>query len=158
MLNAYTLYVIIFLLIGQVKKLNLRYVEELPCAEKWLKLRKTTGLNAYNRPIDIAQKGLDNSLYGISVYSNDELIGMARVIGDGYTCFYVQDVIVNPNYQGKGIGKKIMKKIMTYLDNVEENAIVALMSAKGKESFYEQFGFIKRPNDTYGCGMIRKKK
>lgn len=138
--------------------MNLRYVEGLPGAEKWLELRKTAGLNAYNRPIEVAQKGLDNSLYGISVYNDDnELVGMARVIGDGYTCFYVQDVIVRPNYQGKGIGKIIMRKIIAYLDNVEENAIVALMSAKGKESFYEQFGFIRRPNDTYGSGMIRKK-
>lgn len=138
--------------------MDIRYVEGLPEASKWLNLRKLVGFNAYNRPLDIAQRGLDNSLYGVSVYDGDKLIGMARVIGDGYTCFYVQDVLVNPEYQGLGIGKSIMKKIIKFLDNVDQDAIVALMSSKGREGFYEQFGFIRRPNDNYGCGMIKLRK
>ena len=138
--------------------MDIRYVEGLPEASKWLNLRKLVGFNAYNRPLDIAQKGLDNSLYGVSVYDGDKLIGMARVIGDGYTCFYVQDVLVNPEYQGLGIGKNIMKKIVEFLDNVDQDAIVALMSSKGREGFYEQFGFVRRPNDNYGCGMIKLRK
>lgn len=138
--------------------MNIRYVEGLPEASKWLNLRKLVGFNAYKRPLDIAQKGLDNSLYGVSVYDGDKLIGMARVIGDGYTCFYVQDVLVNPEYQGLGIGKNIMNRIVAFLDNVDQDAIVALMSSKGREGFYEQFGFIRRPNDNYGCGMIKLRK
>lgn len=141
-----------------MNRLDIRYVEGLPEASKWLNLRKLVGFNAYNRPLDIAQRGLDNSLYGVSVYDGDKLIGMARVIGDGYTCFYVQDVLVNPEYQGLGIGKSIMKKIIKFLDNVDQDAIVALMSSKGREGFYEQFGFIRRPNDNYGCGMIKLRK
>jgi hypothetical protein len=31
--------------------------------------------------------------------------------------------------------------------------MVVLVAAKGKEEFYEKFGFINRPNDIYGAGM-----
>ena len=137
--------------------MNIRYVEELPDAARWLKLREIAGLKGHKRPLDIAQKGLDNSIYGVSVYDGTKLIGMARIVGDGYTCFYLQDVIVDPNYQGYGIGRQIMDRILKYLDNVEENAIIGLMSAKGKEGFYERFGFIQRPTDELGSGMIKKK-
>lgn len=137
--------------------MDIRYVEGLPDAVKWLKLREVVGLNGHNRPLDIAQKGLDNSIYGVSVYDGTQLIGMARIIGDGYTCFYLQDVIVHPKYQGHGIGRQIMNRILNYLDHVEENAIIGLMSAKGKEGFYERFGFVKRPNNELGSGMIKKK-
>lgn len=137
--------------------MNIRYVEELPDAARWLKLREIAGLKGHKRPLDIAQKGLDNSIYGVSVYDGTKLIGMARIVGDGYTCFYLQDVIVDPNYQGYGIGRQIMDRILKYLDNVEENAIIGLMSAKGKEGFYERFGFVQRPTDELGSGMIKKK-
>lgn len=135
--------------------MKIRYVEELPEASKWLELRKQAGLNAHERPLEVAQKGLDNSIYGVSVYDGTELIGMARIVGDGYTCFYLQDVIVSPNYQGYGIGNQIMLKMLEYLDNVDDNAIIGLMSAKGKEGFYERFGFVQRPTNELGSGMIK---
>lgn len=135
--------------------LKIKYVEERPTAKNWLKLRKTVGLYGHDRPLDIAEKGLQNSLYVVCVYDREELIGMARIIGDGYTCFYIQDVLVHPKYQGRGIGKEIMKRILEYIKDVDKTAIIGLMSSKGKESFYEKFGFIKRPNDKYGSGMIK---
>ena len=135
--------------------LEIRYVEEKPDAKKWLELRAIVGLYGHDRPLEIAKKGLENSLYVVCVYNGEELIGMARVIGDGYTCFYIQDVLVNPEYQGRGIGKEIMKRILNYLKDVDKTAIIGLMSSKGKESFYEKFGFIRRPNEDYGPGMIK---
>lgn len=137
--------------------MNFEYKEELPKAEDWLKLRGILNLKGYNRPIDIAQKGLDNSIYGITVYFKGELIGMSRIIGDGYTCFYVQDVLVHPEFQGLGIGKELMNRISNYLDNVDNSAIIGLMSAKGREGFYKKYGFIERPNNELGCGMVRIK-
>ena len=48
--------------------MNIRYVEELPDAARWLKLREIVGLKGHKRPLDIALKGFDNSIYGVSVY------------------------------------------------------------------------------------------
>ena len=35
---------------------------------------------------------------------------------------------------------------------------VDLMAAKGREAFYEKFGFVKRPDDNWGCGMTQRIK
>jgi len=68
--------------------------------------------------------------------------------------FYIQDVIVIPEYQNKGIGTQLMKKVMEYIEkHANDNSVIGLMSAKGKEKFYEKFGFSIRPNENFGSGM-----
>ena len=50
-----------------------------------------------------------------------------------------------------------MECLMAYIEKVAMsacNTMVGLMSAKGKERFYEKFGFQKRPNEFQGNGMI----
>ncbi|PAJ68853.1 hypothetical protein CJF42_26235 [Pseudoalteromonas sp. NBT06-2] len=70
--------------------------------------------------------------------------------------FYVQDIVVHPVYQQLGLGHKIMQYIESYLSGVaKKGATVGLLSAKGKEGFYERFGYIKRPNDILGHGMCK---
>jgi predicted N-acetyltransferase YhbS len=81
---------------------------------------------------------------------------MARVIGDSGLYFYIQDVIVLPKYQKMGIGIMLMKKVMNYLEtNIIPHTVVGLMASKGKEPFYEKFGFAKRPSERRGHGMFR---
>ena len=102
------------------------------------------------------EKGLDNSLYCVCAQIEDEVIGMARVVGDSSICFYIQDVIVKPEYQSMGIGKKMMESVMIYISkNASSGAVVGLMSAKGKEEFYKKFGFWQRPNENFGHGMMQ---
>jgi len=85
-----------------------------------------------------------------------ELVGCGRIIGDKGFLYYVQDIIVLPKYQMQGIGTKIMDSIMDYLKKqCVERAIIGLMTAKEKERFYKKYGFIERPNDNLGAGMIK---
>lgn len=117
-------------------------------------LREAVGWSA--RAVDDIQRGLDGSLFAVCAFAGNEIIGSARVVGDGCSVFYVQDVIVLPAYQGLGVGKAIMEKIMEYIENHAcEGAVVGLMAAVGRESFYEQFGFHVRPNEREGAGMIQ---
>lgn len=61
----------------------------------------------------VSKIALENSLYTVSVYDNNEIIGFGRLIGDGSCYFYIHDVIVLPKYQNKGIGKLIVEKLIT---------------------------------------------
>lgn len=73
------------------------------------------------------------------------------------TFLYIQDIMVIPKYQGKQIGTEIMYKLLEQVDRykkVNPNIRTYLGSSKGKEGFYEKFGFISRPNDKLGAGMI----
>jgi GNAT superfamily N-acetyltransferase len=81
---------------------------------------------------------------------------MTRLIFDGAYIAVLVDVIVLSEYQGHGIGKTMIEKALAYLKNNianDEQVLVMLMCAKGKEGFYEKMGFIKRPDETYGAGM-----
>ena len=124
------------------------------CSIDFIKLRESAG---WGRPLENQiEAGLKNSLFTVSAIHNNQIIGMGRLVGDGFTICYIQDLIVLPEYQGKGVGKAIMEKLIAY---ISENAMpntyvtVGLFSAKGKESFYEKFGFYIRPNENRGAGM-----
>ncbi len=83
---------------------------------------------------------------------------MARVVGDGGYVFFICDVIVHPDYQSQGLGRKIIENVLGWLeDQVEEGEtiMVNLMSAMNKEEFYGKLGFHKRPFGNHGSGMSR---
>lgn len=104
----------------------------------------------------ILKASIEASLFWVTVYDTDKLIGTGRIIGDGAMYFYIQDIIVAPSYQKQGIGHLIMTDIENYLINTCFNgATVALLSAQGKESFYAQYGYVKRNSDILGLGMCK---
>ena len=117
------------------------------------RLRKSVGWEEHN--FNDVFLSLKNTLYlVIAKNEKHEIIGMARIIGDQGMYFYIQDVIVLPDYQKQNVGFELMKKIMTYIEkNKKENMFIGLMAAKGKEGFYKKFGFVERPAEKYGPGM-----
>jgi len=133
--------------------MNIEYTNSLT-VEEFNYLRVAVGWDAIEN--ELTSKGLENSAFTVCARDDEKAIGMARVITDyGYVVF-ITDVIVVPEYQGKGIGGEIMKRIMNYInENISpgQKKLIQLMSRDGKEEFYEKFGFIKRPTGAMGCGM-----
>ena len=127
-------------------------IEKLPNAEEYNMLRETTDWGTYAE--DFIQQYLANSLFCVCAMAGDNCVGMARVVGDGGLVFYIQDVIVVPEYQSRGIGTQMVAAVMRYIRSIAvQNTMIGLMAAKGKESFYEKSGFVTRPNGKYGAGM-----
>ena len=127
-------------------------------ADDFIFLQKSVGFGCPN--LTQTEICLKNSMYSISIEIDEKIIGMGRIVGDGARNFYLQDINVHPDYQGQGIGKIIVAKLLEYIKNYTDSINlkncrlqIGLMAAKGKESFYELFGFIKRPNDSQGNGM-----
>ena len=101
---------------------------------------------------------LERSVLAITALDGDIEVGSARVVGDGGYQFFISDVIVRPEYQGRGIGKEMLTRLMDKALSVAdegETIMVNLMSAQDKEPFYEKLGFMRRPNDERGCGMTK---
>ena len=111
----------------------------------------------WKNPDDEALKAsIENSQFWVAVYDIDKLIGTGRVVGDSAMYFYIQDIIVAPSYQKQGIGHLVMTHIENYLSNTCSNsATIALLSAHGKESFYTQYGYVKRDGGGLGLGMCK---
>jgi len=118
-------------------------------------LRKAVGWEEH-RIEDIKRALMNTSYLLIAKSEENKIVGMARVIGDEGLYYYIQDVIVIPGYQNKGIGRKMMEKILDYIEkHKKEGLFVGLMAAKGKEGFYKKFGFLERPAEQYGAGMCK---
>lgn len=103
------------------------------------------------------EAAIRNSLYVVSVMKDGMIAGMGRLIGDCARICYVQDLFVKPEFQHQGIGHLILHRLLDYVrDHGIKGTIITigLMSAKGKEGFYESLGFRTRPNDREGAGMV----
>jgi GNAT superfamily N-acetyltransferase len=99
--------------------------------------------------------GLASSLFSCVVEHAGEVVACARVVGDGGMYFYVQDVIVVPEYKGRGLGAQVMEAVVRYLEGAARpGAFVGLMAAQGAEGFYERYGFQRRPDDRPGMFRV----
>ncbi len=102
-----------------------------------------------------AQVGLSNSVSFVARVEGTP-VGMTRIVTDGGYIALIVDMIVHPDYQGKGLGKTLMRMAMGYLrQRIPEGAFIYLnlMSAKGKDEFYKKLGFTERPCEIFGAGF-----
>jgi GNAT superfamily N-acetyltransferase len=88
-------------------------------------------------PSDL-QVAFSNSMFKCFVYDSGRLIAVGRALADGRDCSYICDVAVHPSYQGLGIGKQIVSKLV---DLSKGHKKIILYAAAGKESFYLKLGF-----------------
>ena len=113
-------------------------------AEDFIRLKLSAGFR--ERPVELVERALANNLYDVIAVKDDEVIGMGRLVGDGVMYWYLQEIVVLPEYQGEGIGTAIVNKLLDYIaEHTEEGNFtsVGLTAAEGKEGFYERFGFAK---------------
>lgn len=127
-------------------------VERIPTVSEYQFLRTSVGW--HNHSDIVVERSLQNSLYSVCAISVDEVVGFGRLVGDGYLYFYLQDMMVLPSYQGRGIGYQIVKKIHDYVISIAQpGAFFGLMAAEGASSMYEQFGFKSRPTNMPGMSL-----
>jgi ribosomal protein S18 acetylase RimI-like enzyme len=136
------------------KSLNkMKYTENLPTAEQFFELFETTDWNTkYELSKEELYSALENSWYSISVFDKEQLIGFGRIICDGIVHALILDVIILPDRQSEGVGKKVMDKLV---DRCKEHNIrdIQLFCAKDKVGFYNNLGFISRPENDPGMEL-----
>ena len=135
--------------------MNYKYVERFPTPDEYNMLSEAVGWGSKDE--NILKEAFKNTLYSLCVYDGEKFIGYGRIIGDKTIFLYFHDLKVLPEYQNKGIGTGIMTRLLEQVDKYKKvNPYIRtyLGAAKGKEPFYEKFGFITRPNNDLGAGMI----
>lgn len=108
---------------------------------------------------EVSENALKNNIYSVSIYDDNRIIGYGRIIGDGLIYLYIHDIMVHPSYQGQGIGKQIMNKLVSKINELKKQNpyLRAYLGASlGKEEFYKKCGFITRKEAGLGPGMILK--
>ena len=101
-----------------------------------------------------ARGAIDKALFWASLHLDDNCIGFGCIIGGGALNFYIQDVIVDKAFRGRGGGEMIMQALMTWARRHAKGGTIGLLSVAGKEDFYKRFGFTERPQGHYGAGMM----
>lgn len=134
--------------------MNIEYRENTLTAEEYLIIERQMGDPLTTE--EQAECAIAHQLFSITALKDNQIVGIARLIGDAAIYWYINDVWVLPEYQGKGIGSSMVKRIIQYVKDASlpgTSVSLCLMCAKDKEGFYEKLGFFKRPCEWEGAGM-----
>ena len=113
-----------------------------------LYLYNDVGWSSYTKNIDSLIKSIKNSLKVISVWDNDLLVGLIRVVGDGHSIIYIQDILILQKYQNRGIGKRLIEIILDKYKNVRQKVLLTDKEEKNI-LFYKKVGFSMA--EEFGC-------
>ena len=117
------------------------YSEAPPEISEYLALRRA--VNFSPRSEESARRGLPGSSWVVTARTaGGRAVGMARMVGDGGCSFLVVDVIVHPEFQGRGIGSEMMRRLDSWIDaHVPDTALICLLADEPGRRLYERHGF-----------------
>lgn len=118
-----------------------------------LKLYSSVGWTNYTQNPQMLRNAYEHSLLTLGAYDGDELIGIIRTVGDGYSIVLVQDILVFPEYQRKGVGTQLLREVMERFSSVYQMQLMTDNTPK-TISFYRSVGFVKA--DDMGCCAFMK--
>lgn len=105
-----------------------------------INLYQSVGWTSYTEKPELLQQAVHNSLYVLGAFDHDQLIGLIRVVGDGLTIIYIQDLLVLPAYQNKGIGSTLINKVRKEFRHVRQQVLLTMEEPETR-AFYEKNGF-----------------
>ena len=118
-----------------------------------LGLYASVGWTAYTEQPESLRRGFEASLLVLAAYEDGALVGLIRVVGDGQTIVFVQDILVHPSCQRRGIGTALLKEVLKRYSHVRQIELTTDDTPKTR-AFYESVGF--RTMASLGCCGFRK--
>ena len=117
-----------------------------------LHLYQAVGWTNYTHQPQMLEMSLSHSLEIYTALDGDAVVGLVRLVGDGFSSVFVQDLIVLPSYQGQGIGNDLMKEALGDFKDAYQIQLATEQTEKNL-NFYRSLGF--ETLSTYDCtGMI----
>ena len=121
-----------------------------------LPLYESVGWQFYCKYPEVLEKAFANSLCVLAAYEDDKLVGLIRSVGDGLTILFIQDLLVCPAYQRKGIGTALMNALLEKYSHIYQIEL-ATDNTEKTIAFYKSFGF-HNLNDIGCCGFMKNGK
>ena len=118
-----------------------------------LPLYESVGWTAYTDNPETLRKGFESSMQILAAYEGDQLLGIIRAVGDGYTVVFIQDILVFPEHQRKGIGSALMRAILDRYSHVRQIELATDNTPK-TIAFYKSMGFCEI--SEIGCCCFMK--
>lgn len=117
-------------------------------------LYEAVGWTAYTEDLDALMTGLRGSLRVVTARLEGRLVGLARVIGDGATICYLQDVLVHPEARRSGLGRALVTAAFAPFTHVRQHVLITDEEADQK-AFYEALGFTQLGVGVPGRAFVR---
>lgn len=116
--------------------------------EEILGLYASLGWTNYTDKPEMLKNAYLNSLKIYGAYVDDKLVGIIRAVGDGFSVLFIQDLLVHPEFQRKGVGTLLLKKVLCEYDSVYQKHLITEDTEK-TILFYKSLGFVD--NSEIGC-------
>ncbi|MGN1299213.1 MAG: GNAT family N-acetyltransferase [Candidatus Scatovivens sp.] len=133
-------------------------LEEKISVEEFLEIIESVGFKTYSK--EQVEKALQNTMYMVKAIVGDKVVGIGRVVGDFSIVCCLSDICVRPEYQGRGIGLKIVNKLKNMIEEgvkEGEKMQIELTPTAGNEGFYQKAGFKYKPEVITGMYLWIKK-
>lgn len=121
--------------------------------EEILSLYSSVGWTSYTDHPEVLHKGFENALLTLAAYDGGELLGIIRTVGDGYTVVFVQDILVFPVHQRKGVGSALLQAILDRYSHVRQVQLATDNTPK-TIAFYRSMGF-RELSEIGCCGFMK---
>lgn len=118
-----------------------------------LHLYASVGWTAYTDHPELLRKGFENSMLTLAAYEDDQLLGIIRTVGDGHTIVFVQDILVFPEHQRKGVGSALLQAILDRYSHVRQIELATDNTPK-TIAFYKSMGF-RELSEIGCCGFMK---
>jgi len=122
--------------------------QEIVKLEDVLHLYQAVGWTNYTDQSEMLEQALSHSLAMYLAFDGEKIVGLIRLIGDGFSSVLVQDLIVLPIYQRQGIGSALMKEALEAYKDVYQVQLVTEQTERTLR-FYRSMGF--EILSTYNC-------
>lgn len=119
-----------------------KITDQKPTMPEILALYKSVGWSMYTRDPARLERALTHSLTVLSAYEGKQLVGLIRAVGDGETILFIQDLLVLPEYQRRGIGKQLIEALLARFPEVRQRVLLTDDDPKTR-SFYKAAGFVE---------------
>lgn len=111
-------------------------------------LYQSVGWTNYTSCPEMLEEAYKNSLCILGAFEKEKLVGVVRVVGDGISIVFVQDILVLPEYQRQGVGSALMRAILKKYASVYQVELLTDSTEKSK-AFYSSVGLV--PVSKLGC-------
>ena len=126
--------------------------QQLVALDDVLHLYQAVGWTNYTNQPQMLAQALSHSLATYLARDGEKIVGLVRLVGDGFSSVFVQDLIVLPSYQRQGIGSNLMKEVLADYKGAYQVQLATEQTEKTL-GFYRSLGF--ETLSTYDCtGMI----
>lgn len=113
---------------------------ERPDLSELMALYDAVGWTAYTREPAVLAQAIAGSARVVTAREDGRVVGLARVVGDGATIAYLQDVLVHPEARRHGIGRRLVQAAFAPFDEVRQHVLMT-DAEPGQRAFYEALGF-----------------